>query len=36
LTSFLSFKSSQLLSFLHTHNLKFYINHARDETKLWE
>jgi hypothetical protein len=33
---FLSFQSSQLLSFMHAHNLKFQINHARDETKLWE
>jgi hypothetical protein len=36
LTSLSLFSSSQLLSFLHKHNLKFKIKHARDETKLWE
>jgi hypothetical protein len=33
---FPSFQSSQLFSFLHAYNLKFEINHARDETKLWK
>jgi hypothetical protein len=35
LTSFF-LSNSKLLFFSHAHNLKFQINHARDETKLWE
>jgi hypothetical protein len=29
-----TFQSSQLLSFPHAYNLKFKLNHTRDETKL--